>query len=83
MKGYADLANFPEDKRIELIAQCVVENKNTVAVVLDDKETTISRYERKLLAARPGLIEIERCPGLVKKTVTLRIKPKTQNVANN
>jgi len=83
MKGYADLASLPEDQRIELIARKVVGEKQTVGVVLEDDAKKIARYERKLNASRPGLMEIERTAGLVKGTITLRIKPKTQNVTGN
>jgi hypothetical protein len=83
MKGYADLADLPENKRIAIIAKCVADDRQTVAVALEDDEKKVSRYERKLHAARPGLLEIERVGGLVPNTVTLRIKPKVQNVAHN
>lgn len=83
LKGYADLADLPEDKRIAVIAHHVAEKRETVAVAIDDEAKKIARYERKLHAARPGLLDIERLPGLVPNTVTLKIKPKVQNVAHN
>lgn len=83
MKGYADLASLPEDKRIELIAKTVADDQQTVAVFLEKDAKKIARYERKLHARRPGLLVIERLPGLTPATVALRIKPKSQNVAGN
>lgn len=83
LKGYADLADLPEDKRILIIAHHVAERRETVAVALENDVKKIARYQRKLHAARPGLLEIEQLPGLVPNTVTLKIKPKIQNVADN
>lgn len=83
MKAITDLASLPENKRIELIARTVADGKQTVAVILEDDAAKIARYERKLNDRRPGLLEIERLPGLTKATITLRVKPKTQNVAGN
>ncbi len=83
MKGYADLASLPENQRIEIIARCVADDKQTVAVALENDEKKITRYERKLHSARPGLLEIECVGGLVPDTITLRIKPKAHNVAHN
>lgn len=83
MKAVADLAKLPESVRFEIIARCVADEKKTVAVILEKDEAKIARYERKIHERRPGLIEIERLPGLTAATITLRIKPKIQNVAEN
>lgn len=83
MKGFADLADLPEDQRIAIIAATVADKQLTVAVALEDDAKKIARYEKKIRAARPGLLDIERGPGLVPNTITLRVKPTPQNVANN
>lgn len=83
MKAYADLASLPENARIEIIAQCVADEKQTVAVALEKDAKKIARYTGKIHAARPGLIEIEQLAGMVPNTVTLRLTPKSQNVAAN
>lgn len=84
MKGYADLADVPENQRIRIIAAHVVDRSEKVAVAIDADEKKIARYIRKFHEARPGLIEVERRPGLVPNTVTLFVNPKPkQNVAQN
>lgn len=82
-KGFADLASLPEDQRIGVIACYVVDHGNTVAVALEDEPKKVARYVRKILASRPGLLEIEKRGGIVAGTITLCVKPKAQNVQNN
>lgn len=83
IKGYADLGDLPENKRIQVVAQFVAERGQTVALALENDAKKIERYIRKLHDARPGLLEIEKLPGLIADTVTLKIKPKTQNAPCN
>jgi hypothetical protein len=83
MKGYSDLANLPEDKRIEIIGRTVVTSRQTVAVAIDDEPKKVARYIRKLNDRNPGLLNIEQVAGVVPNTVTLRVAAKPQNAAQN
>lgn len=83
MKGYADLADLPEDKRIELIVHRVIAHGETIGVVLENEPKKIERYRRKIHAAAAVPVEIEQLAGLVPNTVTLKIKLKPIDVSNN
>lgn len=83
MKACVDMAKMSEDQQIEIIGHCVVQQRQTVAVILENDSKKIERYKNKLQEAHPGLIDIEQIAGLTIGTITLRIKPKAQNVANN
>jgi len=71
-KGYADLADLPEDERIAVIAHHVRDHGLTVAVAVDNDPGKPERYTRKLRKA--GCL-VEQLPGMVRGTVTLRVEP--------
>lgn len=73
MKGYADLADLPEDERIAIIAK-TAKAGNVVLVAIDDEDEKVDRYIRKLTAL--GVRIIDRGPGLVKNSVSVRVGPK-------
>lgn len=73
MEGYADLADLPEDERIEIIAR-TAKSGRIVGVAIDDEDEKVDRYIRKLTAL--GVRIIDRGPGLVKHTVLVRVGPK-------
>lgn len=72
MKGYADLADLPEDERIALIAK-TAEQGHVVGFVVEDNEKA-DRYIAKLA---PYLVRVmARGAGPVKGTILVRIGPK-------
>lgn len=72
MKGYADLADLPEDQRIALIARAAAAG-NIVGVFVDD-DAAADRYIAKL--TKYGVRIIDRKPGVVANTVMFRVGPK-------
>lgn len=73
MKGYADLADLPEDKRIEIIAATAARGE-VVGFVVDD-EPKADRYIMKLMKRFPACRIIDRRPGPVAGTVLVRVGP--------
>lgn len=73
MKGYADLADLPEDERIQIAAD-TAKAGHIVAVCVDDEDEKVARYIRKLIAL--GVRVIDHTKGPVKNVVTIRIGPK-------
>ena len=76
-RGFADLADLPEDERIEAIAHHVRDHGATAAVCVDDEPGKPERYARKL-AAR-GCRIIEQAKGPVAGVVTLKVGPTNVN----
>ena len=74
-EGYADLADLPEDERIEIIGRMVVERGKTVAVCVDDQPAKVARYLAKLRARFPAIVVLSQDKGPVKGVVTLRLGP--------
>lgn len=74
MKGYADLADLPEDDRIKIIGEAA-QAGNVIGVALDDEADKIARYIRKITDRFPDVRHISTDPGLVPDTVTLRFGP--------
>lgn len=75
LPGFADLADLPEDKRIEIIGKFVTEQKKIVGVALDDDKKKVDRYISKMLIRFPGLV-IESKTKLMAGTVLVRVGPK-------
>lgn len=76
-KGFADLADLPEDERIELISHHVKQHGLSVAVCVDDLPGKPERYARKL--EKLGCRVVETLPGPVHNVVTLRVEPRNVN----
>jgi len=74
--GYADRADLPENKRIDIIGKLVTDEKKTINVVVDDDGKKVDRYAKKLLTKFPHLIIIEKFKSPVDKTVVLKVGPK-------
>jgi len=55
MKGYTDLADLPEDERIRLIGECVMNTKQTIGFFVDHEEGKAERYVKKLQEQFPGI----------------------------
>lgn len=72
-KGFADLADLPEDERIKVIAHHVCAHGLTVAVCVDDEPGKPERYTKKLEAA--GCRVVEQFRGPVPNVITLRVGP--------
>ena len=74
-KGYADLADLPEDERIQIIGFHTMKG-NIVAIAIDDDDEKVARYIEKITTRFPKLRHIDTLPGLVPDTVMVRIGPK-------
>ncbi|MEO5742761.1 MAG: hypothetical protein ABIS29_19410 [Vicinamibacterales bacterium] len=72
MRGYADLADLPEDECIALIAATAAHG-HLVGVMVNDDEKA-DRYVEKGMAY-PSVRVVDRGPGLA-NTILLRIGPK-------
>lgn len=72
-KGFADLADLPEDERIDIIAHHVLAHGLTAGVVVDDVPGKPERYARKL--EERGCRVVEQVKGPVANTITLKVEP--------
>ncbi len=69
---YADLADLPEDKRIELMAKVALAG-NIIACQTDDEDSKVARYIEKMEAL--GVRHISTDLGLVPGTVSISFGP--------
>lgn len=72
MDAYADLADLPEDARIEMIGEMAARGLLVGFVVEDDEKA--DRYVGKLVDRFKVRI-VDRMPGPVKNTVLVRVGP--------
>ncbi len=72
MKQFADLADLPEDKRINAIGNMAMKGKK-VAFVTDADPGKADRYIAKLLARFPLLAVTGRSDGPIPGTVTVSV----------
>jgi hypothetical protein len=72
-RGFADLADLPEDERIKFIAHHVLAHGLTVAVCVDDEVGKPERYAEKLRAL--GVAVLSQDKGPVANVVTLKVGP--------
>lgn len=73
MKGYADLADLPEDKRIEMIGHRVMDHKEVVGFMVDVENGSHAkgdRYIKKLLEKFPAIQVMWRGDGPAKDVET-------------
>lgn len=54
-EGYADLADLPEDQRIQVIGEFILRTGKTTVVCTDDLPGKPERYVRKILNKFPTL----------------------------
>lgn len=73
LEGYADLADLPEDERIDIIGRMASHGK-VVGVFVDD-DVKADRYIDKLVTRYPVRI-VDRGPGITAGTVMFRVGPK-------
>ena len=79
MIPYRDLYKLSEDERIGKIGEHVVNTGDTVAVVTDADPGKAERYIKKLTTRFPGVIVLGKGPGPVKKTITIKVGPKSHS----
>ena len=72
---YRDVADLPEDVRIDLIGKTAMRGKR-VAFVTDSDLGKADRYVAKLLAKFPALEILSRGDGPVKDVVYVTVAPK-------
>lgn len=75
MKQYADIADLPEDRRIEVIGANALK-KGKVAFCTDAEPGKADRYIAKLLAQFPQLEVFGRYPGPIADVVTVIVRRK-------
>jgi hypothetical protein len=79
MKGYADLADLPEDERIRVIGEYAMAG-NQVGVPVDEEGSDgyakADRYVKKLLARFPLLEFVRKGKGPVANVVTFVVRRK-------
>lgn len=76
---YADLGDFDEDKRIDIIGEAVMKKGITVGFIVDDIPGKPERYIEKLKAKFPGIqiLYKGKCP--VAKTISVKVGPPVTN----
>lgn len=72
-RGYADLADLPEDERIAAIAHYVRDHGVTAAVCVDDVPGKPERYAKKLQEL--GCRIVGQMKGPVPNVITLQVGP--------
>jgi hypothetical protein len=72
---YADITDFEEDKRIEIIGNRVIGENKICSFITDDEAGKADRYVRKLKEKFPGIVEIARGRGPVANTVWVKVGP--------
>lgn len=72
---YKDLADYPEDERIQAIGEKTMRSKKTVMFVTDDEPGKAERYMEKLQKHFPGIRLVARGTGPVKGTVWMKVAP--------
>jgi hypothetical protein len=81
MKGFADIADFAEDTRIDMIGNATMSGKQSssekplVIGFVVENHAKADRYVKKLQEKFPSIRIIDRFDGPVKNTVTVRVGP--------
>ena len=81
MKGFADIADFDEDTRIDMIGKATMSGKQTsgekplVIGFVVENHSKADRYVKKLQKKFPTIRIIDRFDGPVPNTVTVRVGP--------
>lgn len=80
LKGYVDLADLPEDDRITVIGNAVMEKGLQAAIPVDeegpDGYEKADRYVKKLLERFPLIEFVQKSKGPVPKTVMFIVRKK-------
>jgi hypothetical protein len=72
---YADLADLPEDTRIDIIGRAVTLERKNVAFVVDSTPGKVERYITKLLNKYPTIVILAQFDGPVAGSVTVKVGP--------
>lgn len=76
MTKFADIADFDEDKRIDIIGHRAMVHKEKVAfIVEEDEQEKKERYIRKLKERFPGIRIIEEGKGPIPNCVWVKVGP--------
>jgi len=75
-EGYRNLADLPEDQRIDVVIQCVQHGK-ACDLIIDDNPKKVARYQRKLIASGCALGKTVKGPR--EGEVTLHVRPKSSH----
>ena len=75
MRAYADLADLPEDDRIQAIGEHImaIRPKIKVGIIVDSDPGKLERYTEKLLKAFPKILVHSVSPGPIPQTRTLTV----------
>ena len=76
MKGYADLADLPEDKRIDIIAHRAIDHKEVVGFVVErvgEDRSKGDRYIAKLKKKYPMVSVMWRGDGPIADAETIKV----------
>lgn len=75
---YADLADLPENKRIQIIGERAMKGEVIAFVVEDDRKA--DRYLKKIANRFPKIVQLARVPGPIEGAVTVKVGlPETEN----
>ena len=79
--SYADLGDFDEDKRIDMIGRQVMSMKpgQIVLIVTDDEPGKPERYIEKLQAKYPGIVVLGTGPGPVVNTIGIKVSRRVES----
>lgn len=76
MTAFADVADMPEDDRIDLIGRFVTTRASRpVLIAVDDEPGKAHRYIRKLTQKFPTITEWEILDGIVPNTLSIKVWP--------
>lgn len=75
---YKDIADLPEDERIQKIGKAAMEHRLVTGFFTDDEPGKAERYISKLQERFPGISIRYRGPGLVDGTVFVKVGPPLQ-----
>ena len=77
MEGYSDLAELPEDTRIQIVGQMVMFQKKTCCVCVDKDVGGAKgdRYITKFKKQYPGIVVLDRFDGPVANVETIKLGP--------
>ena len=78
MTGITDLADLPEDERIQIIGEYVMKG-HIAAIAIDDEDEKVARYIDKITTRFPKVRHISTDPGLVPETVIVRVGPEAKH----
>lgn len=79
---YKDIADIPEDERIQKIGNFVMSRQQVVGFITDSEPGKADRYIAKLQERFPGIVILGRYNGPVANTVTVKVGPPSSPSSN-